>query len=34
MVLFKAPDRKKKVQQIDPLYPWKHLVVYLGLSGA
>ena len=25
---------EKKVQQVDPLCPWKHPVLYLGLSGA
>ena len=25
---------EKKVQQVNPLFPWKHLIVYLGLSGA
>jgi len=24
---------EKKVQQVDPFCPWKHLVVYLALSG-
>ena len=29
----KAPNRKIG-QQVGPLCPWEHLVVYLGLSGA